>query len=310
MRRLSQPFQPFQPVSAPPPTSPRDADALWRLCLAVADARRQGGAARLPPFTLVSDADGAWQLHGAWDAPAQSLFGLFKPLLDCRAEARAWVVAQLGQSLDGFIATRTGDSHFVNGPENLLHLHRLRALSDAVIVGAGTVAIDNPRLTTRRVQGPNPVRVVFDPALQLAPNVANARLFHDQEAPTLWLCDARWHDEAARQAGAAQVLAVPGLLQPDGSPAVVRALEALHARGLKVLFVEGGGVTVSHFWSQRCLDRLHLAVAPLIIGNGRPGLRFVGAEVLGECARPAFNVVPMGQDQLWDLDLTALRAAP
>jgi diaminohydroxyphosphoribosylaminopyrimidine deaminase / 5-amino-6-(5-phosphoribosylamino)uracil reductase len=316
MRRLSQPFQPFVPAqraAATPRSVPCGVDALWAACLQIAAARREGVAARmpsLPPGSLVRDAQGQWQLDGPSDAAALALFRLFKPLLDCTTSVHPWVVAQLGQSLDGFIATRTGDSHFVNGPENLLHLHRLRALSDAVIVGAGTVAIDNPQLTTRRVPGPNPVRVVFDPALQLAPCVQKAQLFHDQQAPTLWLCDARWQDEATRLADAAQVLAVPGLVGDDGMPVVAKALAALHARGLKLLFVEGGGVTVSAFWAQGCLDRLHLAVAPLIIGNGRPGLRFAGAEVLGECARPAFNVVPMGQDQLWDLDLSPLRAAP
>jgi riboflavin biosynthesis pyrimidine reductase len=78
---------------------------------------------------------------------------------------------------------------------------------------------------------------------------------------------------------------------------------ALHARGLKLLFVEGGGVTVSRFLAQGCLDRLHLAVAPVLIGNGRPGLRFTGAERLADCLRPPCRVHAMGCDQLWDLDL-------
>ena len=56
----------------------------------------------------------------------------------------------MGQSLDGFVATATGDSYYVNGAHSLVHLHRLRALCDAVLVGAGTVAIDNPQLTTQR----------------------------------------------------------------------------------------------------------------------------------------------------------------
>lgn len=313
MRRLSQPFQatPAQmPTSAQGVGSRTGIDALWAACLAIAAARRAGAQAALPAGTLVLDAQGGWQLDGDWEAGAQALFQLFKPLLDCRPQAQPWVIAQLGQSLDGFIATRTGDSHFVNGSENLLHLHRLRALSDAVIVGAGTVAIDNPQLTTRRVRGPHPVRVLFDPSLQLVPCAATARVFQDRQAPTLWLCDARWQGQATQLAGAERVLAVPELIGSDGTPRVGRALAALHARGLKVLFVEGGGVTVSRFWSQGCLNRLHLAVAPLLIGNGRPGLRFAGSTVLGECARPAFSVVPMGQDQLWDLDLSPLRAAP
>jgi riboflavin-specific deaminase-like protein len=286
------------------------ADALWAHCLAIAAARRAGTRAQLPASTLrLTEADG-WLLDGAWDVPAAELFRLLKPLLDGQGLARPWVIAQLGQSLDGFIATRTGDSHFVNGPENLLHLHRLRALADAVIVGAGTVAMDNPQLTTRRVPGENPVRVLFDPQLQLARHVASARVFTDGQAPTLWLCDARWQSEAIGLAGEERVLAVPHLMRADGTPEIAPALAALHARGLRLLFVEGGGVTVSRFLAQGCLNRLHLALAPLIIGNGRPGLRFAGAEMLGDCHRPRFSVHPMGRDQLWDLDLSSEQARP
>ena len=81
--------------------------------------------------------------------------------------ARPITIGHLGQSLDGFIATHSGDAISVTGPENILHLHRLRALCDAVVVGAGTVAADNPRLTTRLVAGSNPVRVILDPACRL-----------------------------------------------------------------------------------------------------------------------------------------------
>ena len=200
-------------------------------------------------------------------------------------------------------ATRTGDSSFINGPENLVHLHRLRALCDAVIVGAGTVAIDNPRLTTRRVAGPNPTRVLLDPSLKLAAFATAAHVFNDGLAPTLWLCDARWRDEAIALAGAERVLAVAGLLRDDATPNLALGVAALQARGLRRLFVEGGGVTVSRFLAQRCLDRLHLAVAPVIIGDGRPGLRFAGAARLADCPRPQCSVYRMGADQLWDLDL-------
>ena len=71
--------------------------------------------------------------------------------------------AQLGQSLDGFIATRTGDADYVTGEEDRRHLHRLRALADAVVVGAGTAVADDPQLTVRACAGTNPVRVVLDP---------------------------------------------------------------------------------------------------------------------------------------------------
>ena len=88
--------------------------------------------------------------------PWQDLFG---PL---RASGQV-VVGQIGQSLDGRIATPKGHSHYVNGDDGLAHLHRLRALVDAVVVGIGTVIADDPQLTVRRVSGPHPARVVIDP---------------------------------------------------------------------------------------------------------------------------------------------------
>jgi riboflavin-specific deaminase-like protein len=281
----------------------RSAVGLWPMLLDIARARRPDDVSSLPPGTLTWASANGWRLQGRWDAQAVDLFDLFKPLLHSRPEGAAWVIAQLGQSLDGCVATRTGDSSFINGLENLLHVHRLRALCDAVIVGAGTVVADNPQLTTRRVAGPHPTRVLLDPQLRLAGHVKTAHVFNDGQAPTLWLCDARWRDDAVAQVGADRVLAVNELLREDATPQLAHAVTALQSRGLKRLFVEGGGVTVSRFVAQQCLDRLHLAMAPIIIGDGRPGLRFEGPARLADCARPHCRVYRMGPDHLWDLDL-------
>src|SRR6188508_1095895 len=87
---------------------------------------------------------------------------LFGPLRGAQIDDLV-VIGQLGQSLDGRVATPTGHSHYINGPSGLDHLHRLRALVDAVVVGIGTAIADDPRLTERRVSGPQPMRVVIDP---------------------------------------------------------------------------------------------------------------------------------------------------
>lgn len=230
--------------------------------------------------------------------------GLYEPL-----RQGSWLLAHLGQSLDGFVATAAGHSRFVNGSANLMHLHRLRALADAVIVGAGTVAADDPQLTVRLVAGRSPVRVVLDPQASLP---ADRRIFRDGAAPTL---------QASLAPGQAPGPA-PG--QPPGQPweraerLVVAARDGalcledlrrqLAERGLTRLFVEGGGITVSRFLAAGLLDRLQLCVAPVLIGGGRPGLAVPPAATMDQALRPPCRRWAMGPDVLFDFDLRAARA--
>jgi riboflavin biosynthesis pyrimidine reductase len=104
-------------------------------------------------------ASGRWETSVEVDAVAHDVMEMYLPL-QLQADL---VVAQIGQSLDGRIATESGHSHYVTGRADIRRLHRLRALVDAVVVGARTVASDDPRLTVREVEGDNPVRVVLDP---------------------------------------------------------------------------------------------------------------------------------------------------
>jgi hypothetical protein len=104
------------------------------------------------------DAVIAWRPHAGFevvlppDDPRHAMIDLYLPI--CSAtDANPITVGHLGQSLDGFIATHAGESQYVTGEENILHLHRMRALCDAVVVGAGTIAADDPQLTTRK-RGP------------------------------------------------------------------------------------------------------------------------------------------------------------
>ena len=97
-----------------------------------------------------------------------------------------YVLGRMAQSLDGRIATASGASHWISGPEDIVHTHRLRALFDAVVVGAGTVRADDPQLTTREGEGPSPVRVVLDTNRRLD---ARYRVFRDGPE-TLLFCAA------------------------------------------------------------------------------------------------------------------------
>lgn len=204
-------------------------------------------------------------------------------LLDLVALAAAGgvTIGQLGQTLDGRIATASGHSHYVNGPDALDHLHRLRALCDAVVVGAGTAVADDPSLTTRRVDGPSPVRVLIDPNGRVPDD---RRMFTDGLAPTLVVGPARRGAE---------------VLTDDPAPAAVRA--ALTARGLEVVLVEGGARTLSRFLGERCLDRLHLLVAPTLLGSGRPGVVLPEVATMDGARRFSARSYPLGEDTLFDL---------
>jgi riboflavin-specific deaminase-like protein len=246
-----------------------------------------------------------WQPAAGWcpavalDDPRRDLLDLYLPISSANA-GRPIIVGHLGQSLDGFIATTSGDACFVTGPQNILHLHRLRALCDAVIVGARTVENDNPRLTTRLVSGDNPLRVVLDPKRRLADS---HHVFSDGDAPTVRVTG-RAPGVAARSSERELVVGYV-----DGRLDLHDLVRQLRARGCARIFVEGGGVTVSAFLAAGLLDRLHIVVAPFILGEGRPGLRVQSPARLQDCLRPHSRVHALGSDVLFELDLRTAPAA-
>ncbi len=248
------------------------------------------------------DAVIAWRPHAGFevalpaDDPRHAMIDLYLPI--CSAtDSSPITVGHLGQSLDGFIATHAGESQYVTGDENILHLHRMRALCDAVIVGAGTVAADDPQLTTRYVEGPNPLRVVLDPTRRLAQHY---KVFNDDSAPTLYVCARSLARAGETHVGRAALVALDD--RPDGVDAG-EVLQELRARGCHRIFVEGGGVTVSMFLEANLLERLQIAIAPLLIGDGRPAIRLAPRMALSDCHRPRYRVFRMGADVLFDCEI-------
>lgn len=248
-----------------------DAGAMWRALL----VRRGGVRAALPAPA---------------DAEAALLRDLFAPLTGpATAPDGVFVTAHLAQSLDGRIATASGVSRWISGPADIIHTHRLRALHHAIIVGAGTVKHDDPRLTTREVEGESPLRVVLD---------TDRRLHHDHLVfqdglPTLLACA----EDAVRPCGGAEILPLPRA----GRGLDLRALVAvLRARGLTHLFVEGGGVTVGRFLAAGLIDRLHVAVAPHLLGSGVPSLALPGIDRPEQGIRFPLVVHRLGDDVLFD----------
>ncbi len=246
-----------------------------RAAMAAARQARRGLAPPAPVLAVLA------ALRARDDLPPAGL-----ALLDLveRSALGRLAVAQLGQTLDGRIATVTGHSHYVNGPVALDHLHRLRGLVDAVVIGAGTAVEDDPSLTTRRVEGPNPVRVLIDPSGRVP---AERKLFRDGLSPTLVVGPAR---------AGADALAVPS---GETSPRAV--LAALAARGLDVVLVEGGARTVSRFLDDGGADRLHLLVAPTLLGSGRPGILLPEVATMDRARRFQARRYALGDDTLFDL---------
>lgn len=224
------------------------------------------------------------------DAPTQDPFAPFR-----RADpARPFVVAQLGQSLDGRIATITGMSKYINGAPALDHLHRIRAEVDAVVVGASTVVADDPQLTVRRVPGRSPARVVIDPTGRL-------------KSPAKWL---EHNGVSCFVITACPMESLPPgvehirLKAENGAIAPRDIVDALFRRGMKKILIEGGAHTISAFINAGCIDRLHLLFAPIIIGSGRNGLDLAPISELSGALRPRTMLHPLGgREFLIDCDL-------
>lgn len=285
-----------------------DTDSAWQLILQAQNCTD----ITLPfpsgtePALRLSSATGQWHLLCPASENAKALFRLFLPLARPLAQGATAVIGQLGQSLDGRIATVSGHSRFINGEDGITHLHRIRALSDAVLVGAGTAVADNPQLTVRRTSGSNPVRVVVDRRRRVP---GSHQLFTDNAAPTLWLVagDYQSGPKPAPQQG---VTVVPclGRSQQPVSPAQILAV--LADFGLRKIFVEGGGLTVSSFLNAGLLDRLHVMVAPMIIGSGRPAFTLPEIDKLDAALRPQATMVNLGSDMLFALEFDTGPSAP
>lgn len=221
---------------------------------------------------------------------------LFAPLLQDRGD-RPWLIGQVGQSLDGRIATPTGHSHYINGQSAIRHLHCIRALVDAVVVGIGTVLADDPQLTVRLVKGANPARVVIDPRGRLP---RDAKLLRDDGSRRVIVTDC---DSDIIAPPRVEILRIARGEKGQFDPlAITHGLSGL---GFRRVLVEGGMTTLSAFLARGCLDRLHVAIAPVILGSGPVGMSLPPIERVDQGLRPATSVYRLGQDVLIDCDLNA-----
>ncbi|MGH0028688.1 MAG: bifunctional diaminohydroxyphosphoribosylaminopyrimidine deaminase/5-amino-6-(5-phosphoribosylamino)uracil reductase RibD [Myxococcota bacterium] len=193
---------------------------------------------------------------------------------------RPFVVLKLAATLDGRIATASGESRWITGPEARAVVHRLRARSDAVMVGAGTAAADDPALTARRGGRVvhRPVRVLVDPGLRVPPT---AKLYAGS-ARTLVLCarSAPARRRSRLEKGGATLLPVP---KRGGGLDLDRGLAALAEEGVCELLVEGGGRLAASLLRRELVDEVHWFLAPRFLGaDGRPALGDLGLARLAQ----------------------------
>jgi GTP cyclohydrolase II len=178
---------------------------------------------------------------------------------------RPLVTVHYAQTIDGRIASRTGDSRWVSGEGSLRLAHELRAAHDAVLVGIGTVLADDPKLTVRLVPGESPVRVVVDSQLRipLDANVLNTSVARTIVATTALASDER--AEAIRSRGA-EVLRVKA--DTDGHVDLTDLLARLREDGIRSVLVEGGRGMITAALRDHLVDRLTVCIAPKVIGEG------------------------------------------
>ena len=199
------------------------------------------------------------------------------------------------QTLDGRVATTTGESKWISCPDSLRFAHEMRASHDAVLVGAETVCKDDPRLTVRHVPGTNPLRVVLDSTLRTPPDAAV--LADGAASGTVLAVTDRASEERREKAHSlgATVMKLPSGL--DGRVDLAALLEELVASGIGSVVVEGGATLITNFFRAGLVDRIAVCVAPKILGEGIEAIGDLGIRDLSRSLTLADVVVePYGVD--------------
>lgn len=234
---------------------------------------------------------------GVLEAEAERLNAGF---LSRVTSGRPLVTLKLATTLDGRIATRTGESRWITGAEARRRVHLMRADHDAILIGAGTARADDPLLDVRGLglEDRRPVRIVTDSSLSLSPESRLARTAREQP---LWLLHREVLDVASGSGLAEMgVELLPIAATPDGALSLVDALQVLGRRGLTRVFCEGGGQLAGSLLAAGLVDRIALFTAGRAIGgDGVPSIGAFGIEALGDA--PGFmldRVERVGADVL------------
>ena len=202
----------------------------------------------------------------------QSILNILVPIL---RKNKKLVIAQIGQSIDGRIALNNGNSHYINNPKSIIYLHCLRSISDAIIVGSNTIKKDDPLLTTRKIKGTNPKRIIIDGSLSLNNKY---KIFNDGNENIIFTKSSK-------------------IVKLNNST-IIRLKEKNFTKNFitqikklkyKNILVEGGSKTISELINNKYIDILQFMIAPILIGSGINSLNLKEISNLNKAIRPRHN---------------------
>lgn len=202
----------------------------------------------------------------------QSILNILLPIL---RKNKKLVIAQIGQSIDGRIALNNGNSHYINNPKSIIYLHCLRSISDAIIVGSNTIKKDDPILTTRKIKGTNPKRIIIDGSLSLNNKY---KIFNDGNENIIFTKS----NKNIRLNNSTIIR----LKEKNFTKNFITQIKKLK---YKNILVEGGSKTISELINNKYIDILQFMIAPILIGSGINSLNLKEISNLNKAIRPKHN---------------------
>ena len=202
----------------------------------------------------------------------QSILNILVPIL---IKNKKLVIAQIGQSIDGRIALNNGNSHYINNPKSIIYLHCLRSISDAIIVGSNTIKKDDPLLTTRKIKGTNPKRIIIDGSLSLNNKY---KIFNDGNENIIFTKS----NKNIRLNNSTIIR----LKEKNFTKNFITQIKKLK---YKYILVEGGSKTISELINNKYIDILQFMIAPILIGSGINSLNLKEISNLNKAIRPKHN---------------------
>ncbi len=218
----------------------------------------------------------------------QSILNILLPIL---RKNKKLVIAQIGQSIDGRIALNNGNSHYINNPKSIIYLHCLRSISDAIIVGSNTIKKDNPLLTTRKIKGTNPKRIIIDGGLSLNNKY---KIFNDGNENIIFTKS----NKNIRLNNSTIIR----LKEKNFTKNLIIQIKKLK---YKKILVEGGSKTISELINNKYIDILQFMIAPILIGSGINSLNLKEISNLNKAIRPKHNFNELDNEIIVNLFLNS-----